>query len=353
MMDLFDTIVERIGKMHVEGNIIPTTWYRHPLLRFRSGKPNTVAITILGDILYWYRPTEIRDDSTGRVVGRRKKFKADKLQKSYASWADLFGFTRNQVKAAVDFLRARGLVQTELRDLPVQGLTLRNVMFVEPVPAKVAELMTIPPDDAIDGVGDANGGPVESTTSPDPDADVVDSGAGGSPLDSGTNTETKEITTETTIEPPIPPERGQVASAAPDGFRRFWDAWPKHPRKVARRQCLRKWCANDLEASADRIVQAVEAAKRSRDWTKDGGQYVPMPLTWLNQGRWEAASALAQTQGNPDDQLLVPGSDWKPRRLTDEERAALRTLKAPKLKIKPVIPDGFVPPPAAPEGGGQ
>jgi len=29
-------------------------------------------------------------------------------------------------------------------------------------------------------------------------------------------------------------------------------------------------------------------AKKSEAWTKDGGQFIPAPLTWLNQARWEA-----------------------------------------------------------------
>ena len=34
-------------------------------------------------------------------------------------------------------------------------------------------------------------------------------------------------------------------------------------------------------------MAALEAQKKSEDWLKDKGQFIPYPTTWLNQGRWE------------------------------------------------------------------
>ena len=64
-----------------------------------------------------------------------------------------------------------------------------------------------------------------------------------------------------------------------------------HRRKVAKDQCLRRWRSSGLEARTDEIVAAVEVEKASNDWTKSGGDYIPQPLTWLRQGRWEAVEA--------------------------------------------------------------
>ena len=35
------------------------------------------------------------------------------------------------------------------------------------------------------------------------------------------------------------------------------------------------------------ILDAVERQKHSPQWTKDGGQYIPLATTWLNGRRWE------------------------------------------------------------------
>jgi hypothetical protein len=69
------------------------------------------------------------------------------------------------------------------------------------------------------------------------------------------------------------------------GFLQFWTAYP---RRVAKKTALRAW--NKLapdEALRDRILTAIEEHKRSPQWRKDGGQFIPHPATWLNQRRWE------------------------------------------------------------------
>ena len=35
------------------------------------------------------------------------------------------------------------------------------------------------------------------------------------------------------------------------------------------------------------ILNAVKAQRESPQWTRDGGQFIPHPATWLNQERWE------------------------------------------------------------------
>lgn len=74
-------------------------------------------------------------------------------------------------------------------------------------------------------------------------------------------------------------------------FVRFWDAWPSNTRKAARAQCLAKWRAKGCEAIGEKIVAHVEALKQSDQWQRDGGRYVPAPLVYLNQARWESATA--------------------------------------------------------------
>jgi hypothetical protein len=76
------------------------------------------------------------------------------------------------------------------------------------------------------------------------------------------------------------------------GFARFWLTWPASSRKVAKSQCERRWIANRLEAEADRIVAHVEAMKSHRDWLKDQGEFIPAPMTYLNQRRWEQEAPI-------------------------------------------------------------
>src|SRR3546814_736220 len=100
-----NTLVEQIGQTHFEGNIMPMEWFQH--IKFDNGKPDTNAILLLSDIVYWYRPSIVRDESSGRVIAYKKKFKADLLQRSYSDYEALFGYSKKQIRDC--FIRLENL----------------------------------------------------------------------------------------------------------------------------------------------------------------------------------------------------------------------------------------------------
>jgi hypothetical protein len=70
-----------------------------------------------------------------------------------------------------------------------------------------------------------------------------------------------------------------------DGFDGFWSAYPKKVKKTAARSA---WDKIGPDADLTRtILAAIERQKQSTDWTKNGGEYVPHPTSWLNGRRWE------------------------------------------------------------------
>jgi len=73
------------------------------------------------------------------------------------------------------------------------------------------------------------------------------------------------------------------------GFDRFWAAWPKSTRKGGKSECLKKWKKHYCETCADQIIKHVEWMKTTDQWRKDGGAYIPAPLVYLNQQRWDGA----------------------------------------------------------------
>lgn len=85
-------------------------------------------------------------------------------------------------------------------------------------------------------------------------------------------------------------------SAVPPGFASFWDAWPTSPRKVNKKACLTRWNKAKLEPMAQQIIDHVQASKIGRDWSKDGGAFIPAPLVYLNQERYLAPPSAPSTQ---------------------------------------------------------
>ncbi|UXH43279.1 DnaD domain protein [Rossellomorea vietnamensis] len=131
-------VADQIAELEIVGNIVPHLWYKN--ITFSSGKAHFVAITLLADIVYWYRPTMIRDES-GMITGARTKFKGDMLQKSYQAFADTYGFTKRQVKDAIDFLVDQHLLIREFRTISSSSIILSNVMYVQPISENIKRVM--------------------------------------------------------------------------------------------------------------------------------------------------------------------------------------------------------------------
>jgi hypothetical protein len=72
-------------------------------------------------------------------------------------------------------------------------------------------------------------------------------------------------------------------------FDEFWAVWPKGMRKVSKQLCERKWKNRCMDDEAETIIAHVKYMKTTQDWRKDDGAFVPMPLTYLNQMRWDGA----------------------------------------------------------------
>ena len=86
-------------------------------------------------------------------------------------------------------------------------------------------------------------------------------------------------------------------------FERFWQAYP---RKVGRVNAEAAFKKVDVEESV--LMAALERHKRSDQWKKDNGQFIPHPATWLNGKRWEdeeSAPVLTSRQMDEDELAAI------------------------------------------------
>ena len=78
---------------------------------------------------------------------------------------------------------------------------------------------------------------------------------------------------------------GSPASPTTSAPSRFDEFWKLYPKKVARKPCLAKWKARKLDRVADQIIENVrERIEKDSQWLRG---FVPNPLTYINQDRWE------------------------------------------------------------------
>lgn len=91
--------------------------------------------------------------------------------------------------------------------------------------------------------------------------------------------------------PPKPPKGGDAK------FELFWLAYPSKVGKIAAKKTFEKLDPDD--ALIGQMLAALKEQTASDRWTKDGGQFIPNPATWLNQGRWQDEKpAVAKTNGH-------------------------------------------------------
>lgn len=64
-------------------------------------------------------------------------------------------------------------------------------------------------------------------------------------------------------------------------FDRFWNAYP---RKVGKTAALKAWLKHNPDI--DLVLKALEWQKKSPQWFKNNGLYIPHASTWLNGSRW-------------------------------------------------------------------
>lgn len=79
--------------------------------------------------------------------------------------------------------------------------------------------------------------------------------------------------------------RQRTDSAPPEGFARFWAAYPK---KKDRLRALKLWqTLAPQDGLLGQILAALDRQKASEAWRQNRGQYIPHPSTWLRNRRWE------------------------------------------------------------------
>lgn len=66
-----------------------------------------------------------------------------------------------------------------------------------------------------------------------------------------------------------------------EAFAAFWAAYPRHEKQESAREAFEK-CSEPLEV----LLDALEAQKKSAQWRRANGRYIPHADKWLREKRW-------------------------------------------------------------------
>lgn len=109
------------------GNIIPSEWY----LKFTNnrGAPDLSLMSVLSEIVYWYRPKRVKDSNTGDIT-HVNKFLGDTWQTSYEHFERKFAFNREKLRRIFVKLEQMGICSREFRTVKLRGQAYNNRLFI-------------------------------------------------------------------------------------------------------------------------------------------------------------------------------------------------------------------------------
>jgi hypothetical protein len=93
-----------------------------------------------------------------------------------------------------------------------------------------------------------------------------------------------------------------MSNQVENGFDSFWAAYP---RRVSKKDARKAWAQINMSLELlERILKALEWQVKQPQWTKNDGEFIPYPATWLRAERWD---------DEPIRRRAGLAEDWMPR----------------------------------------
>lgn len=94
-------------------------------------------------------------------------------------------------------------------------------------------------------------------------------------------------------------QQGGVLSEIETMFLQFWSIYPKKVDKKGSFRAFKN--IPKLKEQFPGIIKALEIQKESDQWTKNHGQFIPNPTTYIHQERWLTVSEADEIQSKIDE----------------------------------------------------
>lgn len=135
---------------------------------------------------------------------------------------------------------------------------------------------------------------------------------------------TQNRTEQNRIDTPLPPVTPNVDQ---EDFQRFWEAYPK---KKSRFDAL--WAWRDMMKHLpplQTLLDAIEIQKRSEDWKRNNGQYIPLASNWLRKELWTDSPMVCVSgdtvhMASPEELLAKLNAQEAERRALSTQRRMMR-----------------------------
>lgn len=121
------TIIQQLVGCSFSYTLIPNEL--HQVIANKKGRPDLTSISILSEIIYWYRPRLVTDKATG-TKKQANKFLGDVWQTSYSHFERKFNFSHETIRRSLAKLELLGFIKREFRTVSLRGQQYNNALFI-------------------------------------------------------------------------------------------------------------------------------------------------------------------------------------------------------------------------------
>ncbi|ODN41134.1 hypothetical protein [Piscirickettsia litoralis] len=300
--------IEGLITQKFEGNLVPHIWYKN--LRTSAGMADIVAITILSDIVYWYRPRAVHNDDGPVTYHKRFKGLSKWFRPGYFS--NKFGLTSRQVDEALRRLKKQGIIKYKKENITTDdGNTYFGAARIMPIVEKVLEISSFELC-ASEQISVEQNTDIRKSTHTyvqkdaricvKPVTDMCD-------IKENTKETSKEIINMCTSAQECVQVDVQKNNLE-DGFDEFWKAYRLGKN---RKRALKVWTQNKLYKIKDQIIEHVKQTRLS-DWQYRPKSKIPHPSTYLNGECWND-EIISREQENANSTRNLSTADLYERNL--------------------------------------
>ena len=278
-----------------------------------------VAGILLSQIIYWHLPSK-RDGQTKLRVKKDGKLW---LAKGRDDWWDECRITPRQFDRAIGILVDKGIVEKErFRFGGSPTIHIRLVpevvmQYIENEISGVNSILTKGENPTLQNVKMEIDESVKTLTKITAETTSENTTINTYALESACDSTQSSPNDHDQQEKPRKPFRSLKQQQM---FDAFWEAYPKK-RSIG--QAERAWVKiNPDDKLLKEMLASLERWKRSREWLRVGGQYIPYKYTWLNAKGWE-------------DELPVSRDSPTAQKNYDTEEDTIAKLKRMGVKLEP------------------
>ena len=243
-----------------------------------------IAGILLSQIVYWHLPSK-RD---GQTKLRVKKEGELWLAKGRDEWWDECRITPRQFDRALGILLEKGIVEKKRfrfggsPTIHIRLIPEVLMQYIESQLGGVNSILTKGENPTLQNVKMEVDESVKTLTKITAETTSETTALNTYALESACDSTRASPNDHDKQEKPRKPFRSLKQQQRFDAF------WEQYPKRRSKGQAEKAWLKiNPDEEKFAAMLAGLENAKKSAEWQKDGGQYIPHPSTWLNAKGWE------------------------------------------------------------------